>query len=52
MSKFAAGERYLNRVWSTAADGYIDEAHASLSRSRQQFDEALVAFENSGRGRT
>jgi hypothetical protein len=41
MSPFAAGERYLNRVWSCAADGYIDEAHAYIGRSREQFAEAL-----------
>jgi hypothetical protein len=41
MSHFAAGERYLNRVWSCAADGYIDEAHAYIGRSREQFAEAL-----------
>ena len=26
MSEFAAGERYVNRVWSAAADGYDDES--------------------------
>ncbi len=40
MSHFAAGERYLNRVWSAAADGYITEAQTFIERSRQQFDEA------------
>lgn len=40
MSHFAAGERYLNRVWSCAADGYIDEAHTFVSRSYRQFEEA------------
>lgn len=40
MSDFAAGERYLNRVWSAAAEGYIDEAHTYLGRSREQFDHA------------
>ena len=44
MNHFAAGERYLNRVWSCAADGYIDEAHAYISRSRAQFGEALQKF--------
>lgn len=41
MSHFAAGERYLNRVWSCAADGYIDEAHAYVTRSHEQFEAAL-----------
>jgi hypothetical protein len=39
MSHFAAGERYLNRVWSCSVDGYIDEAHAYLGRARDQFVE-------------
>lgn len=39
MSHFAAGERYLNRVWSCSVDGYIDEAHAYLARARDQFTE-------------
>ena len=25
MSNFAAGERYINRVWSASTDGYVDE---------------------------
>lgn len=41
MSHFAAGERYMNRVWSASADGYIDEAHAYIGHSREQFEEAL-----------
>ena len=40
MSHFAAGERYMNRVWSTAADGYIDEAHTYVGRSQEQLGEA------------
>ncbi|NIM19890.1 MAG: hypothetical protein GTO51_06550 [Candidatus Latescibacteria bacterium] len=39
MSHFAAGERYLNRVWSCSVDGYIDEAHIYLGRARDQFVE-------------
>ncbi len=41
MSHFAAAERYLNRVWSCSADGYIDEIYAYLPRSRAEFQEAL-----------
>jgi hypothetical protein len=37
MNPFAAGERHLNRVWSCSVDGYIDEAHAYITRSREQF---------------
>ncbi len=41
MSEFAAGERYINRVWSTAADGYHEEAETYLRRAREQFEDAL-----------
>ena len=41
MSHFAAGERYLNRVWSASADGYIDEITAYLDKAQTQFAEAL-----------
>jgi hypothetical protein len=44
MSQFAAGERYLNRVWSASTDGYIDEAHTYLERARDQFIVALDEF--------
>ena len=40
MSNFAAGERYINRVWSASADGYDEEAEAYLKRAAVQFDEA------------
>lgn len=45
MSHFAAAERYMNRVWSAAADGYIDEAHEYIGHARAQFEEALGRFE-------
>jgi uncharacterized membrane protein YeaQ/YmgE (transglycosylase-associated protein family) len=41
MSSFAAGERYLNRVWSASTDGYIDEVHAYLDKAQAQFAESL-----------
>jgi len=41
MSGFAAGERYLNRVWSASADGYIDEVNMYLERAQEQFSESL-----------
>lgn len=41
MSCFAAGERYLNRVWSASADGYIDEVSIYLEKSREQFVDSL-----------
>lgn len=37
MSTYAAGERYLNRVWSASADGYIDEVNAYMERALEQF---------------
>jgi len=40
MSNFAAGERYINRVWSASADGYDEEADAYLKKAAGQFDEA------------
>ena len=44
MSRFAAGERYLNRVWSASTDGYVDEASRYIQRSAEQFHEALDEF--------
>lgn len=41
MSSFAAGERYLNRVWSASADGYVDEVNTYLDKARDQFNESL-----------
>jgi hypothetical protein len=41
MSYFASGERYLNRVWSASADGYIDVISAYLEKEKLQFSEAL-----------
>jgi len=41
MSGFAAGERYLNRVWSASADGYIDEVNMYLDKAQEQFAESL-----------
>jgi len=40
MSNFAAGERYINRVWSASADGYDEEADTYLKKAAEQFDEA------------
>lgn len=35
MSQFAAGERAVNRAWSAAADGYVDEAETCIERAEQ-----------------
>lgn len=37
MSDFAAGERYVNRVWSASADGYGEEATRYLHRAASRF---------------
>lgn len=42
MSYFASGERYLNRIWSASADGYIDEVNIYLDKAQQQFADALA----------
>lgn len=44
MNHFAAGERYLNRVWSASTDGYVDEAHEYIGRAHSQFSQALDRF--------
>jgi len=44
MSAFAAGERYINRVWSASTDGYIDEIRLYLDKARQQFEDAEAKF--------
>ncbi len=45
MSAFAAGERYLNRIWTASADGYIDEVLKYVEKARAQFGEACEEFE-------
>ncbi|NVJ50144.1 MAG: hypothetical protein HWE13_06055 [Gammaproteobacteria bacterium] len=44
MSAFAAGERYINRVWSASTDGYIDEVKQYIERASLQFNEAAKLF--------
>lgn len=40
MSSFAAGERYINRVWSASVDGYDKEAETYLEKAARQFEDA------------
>ncbi len=40
MSHFAAGDRYLNRVWCASADGYIDEVNMYIEKSLEQFEDS------------
>jgi hypothetical protein len=44
MSAFAAGERYINRVWSASTDGYRDEVLGYIGRARDQLHEARDLF--------
>jgi hypothetical protein len=46
MNHFAAGERYLNRVWSASADGYVDEVNAFIEKASEQFTIAKDHFDN------
>ncbi len=49
MSNFATGERYVNRVWSSSADGYNNEARSYLEKARSQFSAASQQLETVGR---
>jgi hypothetical protein len=48
MSEFAAGERYVNRVWTSSADGYDAEASKYLARAAQQFKDAQAQLSAAG----
>ena len=48
MNEFAAGERYLNRVWSASVDGYVDEVNEYLGRARDQFLATQRALSSGG----
>ena len=52
MSSFAAGERYINRVWSASADGYDEEATAYLKKAAAQFVEAEALLMKAAQGAT
>lgn len=51
MSAFAAGERYLNRIWSASADGYVDEVLMYVKRAHEQFVEARQKLRNAETGK-
>jgi len=44
MSRFAAGERILNRAWSASADGYLDEVVVCLARGEEELRAAQALF--------
>jgi len=49
MNEFAAGERYLDRVWSASVDCYIEDVMEYLERARDQFtrtQQELVSLQN------
>ncbi len=45
MSSFAAGERYINRVWSASADGYDGEAQTYLEKAALRFADAQTQLQ-------
>lgn len=50
MSSFAAGERYINRVWSSSADGYAAEATTYLRKAAKQFADAQSQLTKAAEG--
>lgn len=42
MTEFASAERYVNRSWSAAADGYVDEVASSLNRADGHLQQAQL----------
>lgn len=52
MSDFAAGERYVNRVWSAAADDYDAEAWTYVGKALSQFREATARLQAAGEAAT
>jgi len=52
MSSFAAGERYINRVWSSSADGYDEEASTYLKKAATQFADAQRQLSQASQGAT
>ena len=50
MSSFAAGERYINRVWSSSVDGYDKEAETYVEKAANQFADARSQLQEAARG--
>lgn len=50
MSSFAAGERYINRIWSASTDGYVDEVLLYVSKANAQFEHAREVFDGAKAG--
>ena len=49
MTEFASAERYVNRCWSAAVDGYIDEVTASLQRANRHLEKAMTLMSDAER---
>lgn len=52
MSDFAAGERYVNRVWSAAADDYDAEAWIYVGKALSRFRDATGRLQAAGQAAT
>jgi hypothetical protein len=50
MTQFSAGERAMNRAWSAAADGYVDEVRDCLERSHRHLKETHDLLSNLAAG--
>ena len=42
MDRFAAAERQINRAWSAASDGVLEEAEACLAEATMYLDETTA----------
>ncbi|MDG2223874.1 MAG: hypothetical protein P8L85_21015 [Rubripirellula sp.] len=54
MTEFASAERYINRCWSAAADGYVDEIRDCLQKAETHLrkTDALIAAAEVNTART
>lgn len=50
MTEFAAGERYVNRSWSAAADGYVDEVRSCVDRALGHLEAAKSLMTQAEKG--
>jgi len=50
MTEFASAERYINRSWSAAADGYVDEVASSLLRAKEHLAKTKVLIDQADEG--
>ncbi|MEZ4380800.1 MAG: hypothetical protein R3A79_05605 [Nannocystaceae bacterium] len=51
MTRFAGGERLVNRAWSASADGYLDEVVACLRDALGQLSDAKGRYDQYSRDR-